>query len=834
MLTFEALCKQIKKANRAQNWERAILLWDTIRKSYPHERKSYFEGSVPLVMQGHYDDAIDVITKGRWIFNDEKLYFLYMAKVYMHAEEYDRAKNYWKKLKHIAPRHIEAHHNAIIASIKLQQHKEALSLIESSQKAFPNRPFAWIELAELHMKKGEWQKAETIWEQLRVKFPDDRRCFLRGYICSLELGESEKAISILDEAIKKFDDKETLVHRAKLAMRLKRWQEAKSYWLNLVSRFPYAIEPYSEGYMAWVASGEINEAEIIIEQGMHNVPNQAAPWISYAKIGKLKKSEHIEERWLQALQIFPRDEVILSELSKIYSDRGDTRSAIYYDAKYRRYCISHEKTPSTAIDEYIELKKSFSEPGLRFVGYSLRPNITNSKYFNISCEGRVTIGQPGDYSNIVYIYGDSVVAGFNVQDMDTIASNLQQVINSQKKENIRVVNCGIGGSPIENIFLSFLERGVGKGDIVILCYSPLAYNTDGIHVGAYYEEISIMCRNVNAKFYIYMPPSASAVFNKSLLEKLIAGEKNKFLVSKVRKLRQHECNALNAMGFTVIDTQALFDRPHDFGEVFIDNKHLTPAGYRAIAEHLYLYFISKKEIQTEHASDFLTKTALLTLSKFYCQRNRQAANQINSYISKIVKFNINENSKIGAIVMNCNPFTLGHKYLIEFAAERVDFLYIFIVQEDLSFFSFDDRIELVRKGTTHLEGKVSVIPGGNFIISSITFKEYFSKENCSEVIDATNDVMIFGTMIAPKLNITHRFLGEEPVCNVTKQYNETLKHILPLLNINVTIIPRKYAEGKIISASEVRRCLSVGNWPVLKKMTPMSTYEYLYDKFGLK
>lgn len=41
--------------------------------------------------------------------------------------------------------------------------------------------------------------------------------------------------------------------------------------------------------------------------------------------------------------------------------------------------------------------------------------------------------------------------------------------------------------------------------------------------------------------------------------------------------------------------------------------------------------------------------------------------------------------KIGAIVMNANPFTLGHRWLVEQAARQCDWLHLFVVKEDASF-----------------------------------------------------------------------------------------------------------------------------------------------------
>ena len=76
--------------------------------------------------------------------------------------------------------------------------------------------------------------------------------------------------------------------------------------------------------------------------------------------------------------------------------------------------------------------------------------------------------------------------------------------------------------------------------------------------------------------------------------------------------------------------------------------------------------------------------------------------------------------KVGAAVMNCNPFTLGHRYLIETAARECDRLYVFVLSEDKSRFSAADRLTLVKEGTKDLKN-VTVLPTGPYLISSATF-----------------------------------------------------------------------------------------------------------------
>ena len=182
---------------------------------------------------------------------------------------------------------------------------------------------------------------------------------------------------------------------------------------------------------------------------------------------------------------------------------------------------------------------------------------------------------------------------------------------------------------------------------------------------------------------------------------------------------------------------------------------------------------------------------------------------------------------VGALVMNCNPFTLGHQYLVEYAAAQVVKLYIFVVEEDKSEFPFADRIELVRQGVKHIPN-VEVLPSGKFIISQQTFSGYFNKAELQDVtVDSSEDVEIFAKEIAPTLGITVRFAGEEPKDNVTRQYNETMKEILPRYGVEFREIPRKSFGDEPISASSVREALKTGDFDKIKNLVPETTFDYL-------
>ena len=187
--------------------------------------------------------------------------------------------------------------------------------------------------------------------------------------------------------------------------------------------------------------------------------------------------------------------------------------------------------------------------------------------------------------------------------------------------------------------------------------------------------------------------------------------------------------------------------------------------------------------------------------------------------------------KVGCIVMNCNPMTLGHRYLIEYAYKCVDYLFIFVVEENRSFFSFKDRFEMVKRGTRSLE-RVSVIRSGKLVISSNTFPTYFEKEDIEqkENICVEEDIRVFAQYIAPILGISYRFIGEEPLDYVTRQYNIAMKRILPsMFGIHVVEIPRLKMGNTIISATEVRKLYGRRQFDSMKKYVPDTTFDYLVE-----
>lgn len=195
------------------------------------------------------------------------------------------------------------------------------------------------------------------------------------------------------------------------------------------------------------------------------------------------------------------------------------------------------------------------------------------------------------------------------------------------------------------------------------------------------------------------------------------------------------------------------------------------------------------------------------------------------------KFSCNNSAKtkIAALVMNANPFTLGHQYLVEKAAAENDILHLFIVSEDQSLVPFSVRKKLVLEGTGHLKN-IIYHESGPYIISNATFPSYFQKDADAVMESHANlDLTIF-VRIAQALGINYRYVGEEPNSQVTGIYNEIMAKKLPENQIACKIIPRKEANGSVISASTVRTALKSGKMELLKTLVPETTLRYFQSE----
>ena len=200
-------------------------------------------------------------------------------------------------------------------------------------------------------------------------------------------------------------------------------------------------------------------------------------------------------------------------------------------------------------------------------------------------------------------------------------------------------------------------------------------------------------------------------------------------------------------------------------------------------------------------------------------------------LHKILK-SMEDDRESGAIVINANPMTKGHLYLIEKARKMTDLLHIFMVEEDGSTFPYEFRYKIVAEEVAKFDN-VILHRGNDYIISKNTFPTYFYKDE-KTVLKAYSelDTKIFGKYFVKALNIKKRFVGTEDKDLVTKNYNDTMKKILPQYGVELVEILRIESGGQVISASRVRALLKERKFEEAYKYLPDATIEALKSEEG--
>ena len=247
--------------------------------------------------------------------------------------------------------------------------------------------------------------------------------------------------------------------------------------------------------------------------------------------------------------------------------------------------------------------------------------------------------------------------------------------------------------------------------------------------------------------------------------------------------------------------------------------HLVQYEYGRGINHLFLY---TKCNSAKFFVDLGFYEIVRIADQVVFMENRRTG--FSDYLSDLAKSK-REGKNVAALVLNANPFTLGHQYLVEKASAENDVLHVFIVSEDASLVPFDVRKRLVIAGTSHLHNLV-YHDTGPYIISSATFPSYFQKDDEAVIESHANlDLEVF-VKIAGALGINARYVGEEPKSLVTGIYNRIMSEKLPEHGIRCVIVPRKTEGGEVISASNVRQAVKENRLEDIRGLVPESTYDF--------
>ena len=176
-------------------------------------------------------------------------------------------------------------------------------------------------------------------------------------------------------------------------------------------------------------------------------------------------------------------------------------------------------------------------------------------------------------------------------------------------------------------------------------------------------------------------------------------------------------------------------------------------------------------------------------------------------------------SDTAAIVMNGNPFTEGHLALCEYALARHNRLLVFVLEEELSEFSFKERFSLAFLATRPYADRLSVLPSTEYVVSRSTFPDYFlhGADEATRAY-ARYDAEIFKKYFMPALGIRKRYFGSE-VSDYMQIYNSAMTEVL---GEGAEIVKRVEKNGKAVSAKTVRALINDGKYDEALSLVPTS------------
>lgn len=387
--------------------------------------------------------------------------------------------------------------------------------------------------------------------------------------------------------------------------------------------------------------------------------------------------------------------------------------------------------------------------------------------FNIINGKRITTGHPYEVSQTIHMFGPCIVQGLCVSDSQTIASILQRKINENGFQSIQVVNNGLAyGKDLLNDLLYMLGTNFNKGDIVIW-------------INGYSNNELELFKNNNIE---------------------------------------------------IIDCNSCFIGQHDwfcnipFHCTSKANQIFSNQIFDCIRNELQINFHS----EAKKGFNFLLDR---NISLKFNSDNILNSYEMNLYMKYITKHkkSLPKNTKIGSIVINANPCTKGHIYLITEALKQVDFLYIFLVEGNKHGFDYLDRETMLLDNLIGFTN-VCVLSGGAVMTSELCFPEYFNRNIDYKKINPALHLKIFGQKIASFLEIKYRFFGEEPEDYITRELNKVAQQDLQQYGVEAIFIPRtEYEIGNPISAKKVRKYFEERNYKELVKLVPFPTYKKLLE-----
>lgn len=816
--------------------ETALQRWAMVRDKFPKHYAGYTRASTICLNHGHWEQAEALCSEG--MKNATELILPLIA----HAEIPMRQQNFVEVLKRCTiirekfPNHLFGYTHATAACFELADWKQAENLCIEGLKNIPDSFDLLVAHAESAMRQQHHEIALKRWAVVRKHFPNEHIGYTRASTACFYMSEWLDAEMLRAEGLKKVPITiGSLIAFGNIAIQQLDFEAALALCAVVREKFPEHHHGYTRASAIYRQMGNIEQAIGFGVQGTEKFPQDAESHLEYAEsLIQQQKFSAAEVVLKHSLILLPNNSRCTEKLicvQRLLADYLDDTSQMQNTKE-----LSSLGDAVGIISAYIKnvsdiniilREKNFNNEVNLLITHYLTKKIQFRNIFRKYIFKVVSLGPACWVSSLFSRWGLKFSVGDSSMRLPFCLAN-----HSSSDTVIKILNSNFDQYVSENYISEYFAV-----DRNTLCYTNTFYNIYFNHD---------FCKNYKNKAHFIEVLSERVknfrnMYNESVLyvhytNTIFTDEHIKqFLAIKTTLFSEQACLLL--MDTSNINFRHISDNVYMVGNklcqdhIFYGSTEFVCSREGFSGESTAVEGIThiiEKHFPLRNVD--ISDDAINQLTLAAHQKELFSDIQVIEFIEKI-KPAIAGSSNNGGIVMNCNPFTNGHKYLVEHASSQVEKLIIFVVEEDKSFFCFKDRIQLVREGVAHLKN-VIVVPSGKFIISTTTFPEYFFKDSPElGEFDATSDITFFGKYIAPELNIKIRFLGKEPNCRVTSQYNKQMHEILTQYGVRVEEISRIENNNTPISASLVRSYLADKKFDKIKTIVPDSTYRFIVNTY---
>jgi hypothetical protein len=184
--------------------------------------------------------------------------------------------------------------------------------------------------------------------------------------------------------------------------------------------------------------------------------------------------------------------------------------------------------------------------------------------------------------------------------------------------------------------------------------------------------------------------------------------------------------------------------------------------------------------------------------------------------------------------MSCNPFTSGHRHLVEVGSKLFDYFVVFLMQEGINLvFDKTECENLARIGVEDLEN-VIVVPMSDVFSYQTYWAEYndVALRHSKNLVGLnTYELLNIVGKAFKRINVQHFLCGIETNDNITHQHIVQAKTVFPQNDINVITIPRKKMANNMLSISgtQCREYLKTQQYDKLNGFLQPQVLKYIQD-----